>query len=356
MSSQDSFSVGFVTSENPHSLMHMRTLEVLPEVESVHVCHLGGGDRDGIRQASSKIATETERLDALLEQDVDALLVSVRNDECPEVLDAAVEAGKSALFEKPGALTAERLRGIADAARSKNLTMGTMLTSRNNPVMLDVKRSVEGGALGDIMAVEARQVTSQVRYRDPSFWLFDKAKAGSGILSWLGCHQIDGLCYLLGDSIESVAAMVATKNPFPIDVEDTACLVLRFSSGVIGTLHAGYHLVGSASGYSGARYDAFMALRGTEGYIRIPLSERGGYSLHSTAEGWVSGGVRDYSFKPSDSPAYGGVAGEEFVRQFLFASETGAPAIAPIESMVHVLEVIEAAIESSETGRTVSVG
>ena len=48
--------------------MHMRTLEALPEVETVHVCHLGGGDRDTIRQASSKIASETERLEELLQQ------------------------------------------------------------------------------------------------------------------------------------------------------------------------------------------------------------------------------------------------------------------------------------------------
>ena len=211
--------------------MHMRTLEALPEVETVHVCHLGGGDRDTIRQASSKIASENDRLEDLLERDVDALLVSVRNDECPAALDAAVDAGKPALFEKPGALTAERLRGIAEAASSKGLTMGTMLTFRNDPVILDVKQAVDGAALGEVMAVEARQVTSQVRYRDPTFWLFDKAKAGSGILSWLGCHHIDALCYLLDDRIESVAAMVDTKNPFPIDVEDTACLVLKFKSG-----------------------------------------------------------------------------------------------------------------------------
>ena len=356
MSTQDRFSVGFVTSENPHSLMHMRSLEVLPEVECVHVCHVGGGDRDGIRQASSKIASETEQLDEMLMNDVDALIVSVRNDECPAVLEAAVAAGKSALFEKPGALTAGRLRGIAEAAGGKNLTMGTMLTFRNDPVILDVRRAVDGGALGEVMAVEARQVTSQVRYRDPNFWLFDKSKAGSGILSWLGCHHIDALCYLLSDRVESVAAMVDTKNPFPIDVEDTACLVLKFKSGALGTVHAGYHLVGSSSGYSGARYDAFMALRGTEGYVRIPLSERGGYSLNSIADGWASGGVRDYSFSLPSSPAYGGVAGEEFVRQFLHASRDGSPALAPIEAMVHVLDVIEAAIESSATGRTVTVG
>lgn len=355
MQSKRSFSVGYVFSDNPHSLMHARTLEALPEVDAVHLCRLGQGNMEDIEKQTAKTATRTDRLDELLRRDIDALMVSVRNDECPPVLDAAVDAGKPALFEKPGALTAGRLQSIADAARKKNLTMGTVLTFRNDPVILDVKRAIRDGALGDVMAVESRQVTSQVRYRDPTFWLFDKAKAGSGILSWLGCHHIDALCYLLDSRIESVAAMLDTKNPFPIDVEDTACLLMKFSNGVIGTMHAGYHLVGSSAGYSGAAYDAFLAVRGTDGSARIPLSERGGYSVNSIADGWASGGERHHAFTLPESPAYGGVAGEEFVRQFLIASRDGSPALAPIESIVHVLHVIEAAIEASASNRTVEV-
>ena len=355
MQSKRSFSVGYVFSDNPHSLMHARTLEALPEVDAVHLCRLGQGNMEEIEKQTAKTATRTDRLDELLRRDIDALMVSVRNDECPPVLDAAVDAGKPALFEKPGALTAGRLQSIADAARKKNLTMGTVLTFRNDPVILDVKRAIRDGALGDVMAVESRQVTSQVRYRDPTFWLFDKAKAGSGILSWLGCHHIDALCYLLDSRIESVAAMLDTKNPFPIDVEDTACLLMKFSNGVIGTMHAGYHLVGSSAGYSGAAYDAFLAVRGTDGSARIPLSERGGYSLNSIADGWAAGGERHHAFTLPESPAYGGVAGEEFVRQFLIASRDGSPALAPIESIVHVLHVIEAAIEASASNRTVDV-
>ena len=355
MPSKRSFSVGYVFSDNPHSLMHARTLEALPEVDAVHLCRLGRGNMEEVEKQTAKTATRTDRLDELLRRDVDALMVSVRNDECPPVLDAAVDAGKPALFEKPGALTAGRLQSIADAARKKNLTMGTVLTFRNDPVILDVKRAIRDGALGDVMAVESRQVTSQVRYRDPTFWLFDKAKAGSGILSWLGCHHIDALCYLLDSRIESVAAMLDTKNPFPIDVEDTACLLMKFSNGVIGTMHAGYHLVGSSAGYSGAAYDAFLAVRGTDGSARIPLSERGGYSVNSIADGWAAGGERHHAFTLPESPAYGGVAGEEFVRQFLVASRDGSPALAPIESIVHVLHVIEAAIEASASNRTVDV-
>ena len=42
---------------------------------------------------------------------VDALVVCVRNDLCPALLEAAVEAGLPVIFEKPGALRAADLPG-----------------------------------------------------------------------------------------------------------------------------------------------------------------------------------------------------------------------------------------------------
>ncbi|MDP6504937.1 MAG: hypothetical protein QF886_15060, partial [Planctomycetota bacterium] len=47
-------------------------------------------------------------------------------------------------------------------------------------------RMLQGGAFGDLWAVEARVLTSQLRYRRPdTSWLFRSEYAGSGILSWL---------------------------------------------------------------------------------------------------------------------------------------------------------------------------
>ena len=262
---------------------------------------------------------------------------------------------KPVLFEKPGALRAADLRRIADLARDRGLTMGTMFQNRWNPASQEARQAVRDGALGRVMAVEARMVTSQVRYRNPDHWLFGRATAGSGILSWLGCHYLDLLCYLLDDRVEEVTAMVAQQNPEDIEVEDTACLVMRFSSAVLGTLHAGYHLPGSMAGYAGASYDSFIGLRGTDGYIRLPRSEHNAYTVFSIAPGWAAGGKRERQFDLLPSPAYGGVAGEDFVTAFLEASRTGAPAPTPIEAMVHVLEIIEAALESAAAGRAVRI-
>ena len=47
--------------------------------------------------------------------------------------------------------------------------------------------------------------------------------------------------------------------------------------------------------------------------------------------------------------------GEEFVLGHLTASRTGGEAPTSIDDAVHVLEVIDAALESSATGRTIKI-
>lgn len=284
------FVVGLVSSPHPHSEFHMKTLEVLQEVEAIHLCGLEGEDLEALAAESTKVRSCTGDLGELLKRpNLDSVLVCVRNDLCPEVLEAAIAAGTPVLFEKPGALRASDLERVADHAKGRGVTAGAFYQSRWSPATQEVRKALRDGALGQIMAVEARMVTSQVRYRDPSHWLFGHDTAGSGILSWLACHYIDQLCYLLDDRIVEVAAMTGRRNPEPIEVEDTACVALRFAGGVLGTLHAGYHLPGSRPGYVGAAFDTFLALRGTEGYARLSFSG-GEYTLYSMAEGWAKGG------------------------------------------------------------------
>ncbi|MBI3970875.1 MAG: Gfo/Idh/MocA family oxidoreductase [Chloroflexi bacterium] len=350
------FHVGVIVSPHPHAAGHLRTLDALPAVEGIHLCAVEGADAGALAGNSPKLRSTTERIDDLLAQpEIDAAIVCVRNDLCPGILEAAVTAGKAALFEKPGALRAADLRRIAALGRDRGVPLGTMFQWRGHPIIHEVRQALGGGALGRVMAVEARMVTSQVRYRDPSHWLFRRDTAGSGILSWLACHYLDLLCFLLGERITEVAALVGQQNPEQIEVEDTACVAFRFQSGILGTLHAGYLLVGSRSGYSGATYDTFIGLRGTDGYVRLPLSEAMSYTLVSEAPGWAAGGRRERSFELPKSPAYGGRAGEFFVLDFLRAARTGGTPPAPIDAAVHVLEIVEAILESSATGRLVTV-
>ena len=76
----------------------------------------------------------------------------------------------------------------------------------------------------------------------------------------------------------------------------------------------------------------------------------------SISPDWESGGLRqiDYNNMPH-SEAYGDVGGRNFVSDFLTAAIEKRPAKVTIDDAVHVLEVIDAAIESSSTGRTIDL-
>ena len=98
------------------------------------------------------------------------------------------------------------------------------------------------GAIGRLLSVELRMVTTQVGMRNPESWLFDREQAGGGILAWLACHWLDAFRYVTGEDIVRVQAEVATLGGEAIDVEDTAVLAFRTSGGAVGSLHVGYLL------------------------------------------------------------------------------------------------------------------
>ena len=347
--------VGFIFSaQHGHAKGHMRTLNELADVRDIHVCAIAEGELEELAGMSSKVRTTTRSMDELLRRDdLDALVVCVRNDLGPGVLQAGLDAGLPSIFEKPVALSADHLRPVAEAARKKGITIGNFLQWRGQPEIQEIRQARIDGALGRVMAVEARMVTSQARYRRPSNWMFQKETAGSGILGWLGCHFLDMMIYTMGDTVVEVIAMCANQAGEKITVEDTALLVMKYASGTLGTLHTGY-LLPKYPGSGGD--DNFLALRGTEGYARLPLDGEGSrFDLLSVAPGWAAGGLRRRSFEPPQSPFYGGTSGEVFLLDFLNAARAGEPARSPIEAMVHVLEIIDAALQSSETGRAVRI-
>ncbi len=339
-------------------------LDQIAEVESIHVC--AATDLVSVEEMAAESARVVGRytdVAALLERtDLDAVIVCARPDHAPAILEQVVGAGLPVLYDKPAATRASDLRRVAALARQKGVTAGAMLQWRYHPMTLSLKRALADHALGDIMAIEAKLLNGLLLYRDTSTYLFDPQTAGHGILSWLGCHCLDLVLYLMEERVIEVMAMVGNLSPQKVAVEDTGFLILRFESGKMGTFQAGYHLRGDK-----ATYDFYIGMRGTEGHATLPLIEpqgaagqsqadpSGTYTLFSEARRWNTGGARQEHFAIPYAPAYGGIMAEELYRDFFAAAQSGAPAPAPIEDSVHMLEIIEAAKESSATRRAVSI-
>ena len=227
-----------VASSHGHEDGHILVWDKLPEVEAVHVCTIADeADLESISALSSKVASKSRDLSDLLSKPLDAVGVCVRPDLGPPTLRTIVDAGVPVLFDKPASTSAAGMREVAELAASKGVTAGAMFQWRYSAPVLEAKRALEKGGLGELWAVEIRMLTSQLRYRRPrTSYLFRSEYAGSGILSWLGCHLLDSLNFITGDRIVEVTAMTGNQNPEPVDVEDTAMVAFRMAGGAMGPL------------------------------------------------------------------------------------------------------------------------
>jgi len=341
---------------HPHTEMYLETLEALDEVGSVVLVDPDEGARTAASGQTSKVRGSYAELGAALEHPaVTHVLVALPNDRTPAALVQAIEAGKSVFTEKPAARSAAEFDVVVAALRRRPVPFCIAYLNRGSPQVLQARDLYRSGAIGRLLSVELRMVTTQVAMRNPGSWLFRQESAGGGVLAWLGCHWLDALRFVTGEDIVRVQAELATLGGEAIDVEDAAVLSFRMSGGAIGSMHAGYLLAVGNPGYRGAGHDITMILRGTSGAIRYA---GGRYEapllLESVAPGWRGASQRSYEFTAPPSPGYGGLAGLDFFRAFLTARPGDATPADAVDAL-RLLEVLDAIYAAAASGHAVDV-
>jgi predicted dehydrogenase len=152
----------------------------------------------------------------------------------------AIQAGKHVHVEKPLCLNAdelERIKKVYETAKDRQLLVGfnrrfaphvekihSLVSSRNSPLCMT-------------WLINAGYIPSNV-------WVQDKAVGGGRIIGE-GCHWMDVMRYVAGESIVSVSATMVGSSPDGGVCDDKISITLKLSGGSIGTLH--YFANGSKS-------------------------------------------------------------------------------------------------------------
>jgi len=336
--------------KHPHTRLHLKTLQASPAVSGILLFDpdpeagapfLGGHKIDGTFSEWNQIAN----------QEFEVGIADYPTAENETLCFRLIRHGVHVLSEKPIARSSETLTSLVLAAKESDVILGVLYVNRLHPAALEARHLLQEGAIGRITGCEARIITTQVRSRDPGHWLFSKAYAGGGILSWLGCHYIDLLCHLLDDEIREVAALTDTLSGEEIDVEDVASLSFRFAGGALGSLQAGYQLSTGRDGYESPGYDSEIVFRGTEGSIRWDPSEKP--PVLRISQRGMPPIAKAVPLEPAEG--YGGSYGQAFLEAFIESIHTEAAPPATGEDALRIARVVEAAYESSSTARRVVV-
>lgn len=190
------------------------------------------------RQFDVKVMANLE--DALdLKPDV-ALITTPNSSHVPLALQSACQ-GCHLFVEKP---LSDRLEGVdqlLNLVNKKNLVTLVGCNMRFHPGLLMVKKLVEDGTIGSVVAVRAeggQYLPDWHPWEDYRRGYSARIDLGGGIILD-GIHELDYARWMFGE-IETVACFAGKMTHLEIETEDTAAILLRFANGTIGEIHLDY--------------------------------------------------------------------------------------------------------------------
>jgi predicted dehydrogenase len=145
--------------------------------------------------------------------EVDAIYIGLPNNAHAEWIRAAVVAGKHVLCEKPIALTAAELDGVAELATRNGVIVQEALMVWTHPRWLRVRELVRQGRVGDVQAVQGR---FGFMSRDPNN-LRNRADLGGGGLLDLGVYLVGMARFVLEREPRRALAFVDRDPVFKTD-------------------------------------------------------------------------------------------------------------------------------------------
>jgi len=176
----------------------------------------------------------------LKDEKVEAIVIATPSFTKPELVTAALEAGKSVYCEKPLCVNLEDADNLVQAAEKSDVTFQMGFQRRFDPTLMRVREAVRTGILGRILLITSRT-------RDPpgsiASWE-DDPKLSGGIFNDTCSHDFDILRWISGVEMNSVFAVgKSTMMPSRARVGnyDTVVVSFELSNYAIGHVDSCAH-------------------------------------------------------------------------------------------------------------------
>jgi predicted dehydrogenase len=316
-------------------------------VELVSACDIIP-ERAKARAEKFKIPNQYPHIDKLLAGAAFDLLVNLTDMQEHERLNLqAVEAGKHVWSEKPLANSLQAGQGLLQRATERGVKVWGAPAMVVSPQFAFMAKTLNSGVLGRLAAAHA-----EYGHTGPDWSAFFYEKGG-GSLPDLGVYNLTTLTGLLGPG-KAVTAMTSVVTPtrnirgkgtIKVVAEDNAMVLIDHGNGLISHTQSGFNYF-NPHGHDGSKEQRHtISIVGKTGYVGLV-----GYD-------WEPQGV-DVATEKEPVFKRHVTLKSDFVWQMgaSLAAEslsTGKDLLITPEHALHVLEVMQAARESQETGRRI---
>lgn len=289
---------------------------------------------------------------------IDAMLAGVPFDMMVTTTDMQVHgelnkkallAGKHVWSEKPMANTYAEGKALLDLAKSKGLRIWGAPAVVNSPQFVFMSKAIQEGKIGRVASAHG-----QYGHTGPDWSAFFYEKGG-GSMPDLGVYNMATLTGLLGPA-KSVMAMLSIVTPertvedkgkIKVEAEDNAHILLEHDNNVLSHVMCGFNFF-DPHGHVASKQDLHsIQVYGSKGNMRLI-----GYDWETNGVVLDNSETEPAKLLSTDKGGYEWQEGARVVGESIIK---GTEPRINVEHALHVLEIIEAARKSQETGMRIQL-
>lgn len=173
--------------------------------------------------------------------------------------EAALNAGKHVMCEKPLAMNSRETAHLVDVARREKRAAAVAHNLRYYPMCQEARALVQRGAIGEPRIIHGSYLQDWLLYSSDWNWRLDPALSGSmRVVADIGTHWLDMATWITGRRVTELCADLATIVPVrerprgpvetfqerrgtdfervKIDTDDYASVLLHFEGGLRGAM------------------------------------------------------------------------------------------------------------------------
>ncbi len=325
------------------SRRHLPDIVKHPEAQLAAICRR---DPEALEKLQAHFHPEQIYTDwrVMLEEcQLDAIVIATPHNLHYEQALAALDRGLHVLMEKPMTVKSSEAHALCKLAREQNRVLAVALNPPYWSHCHRIRGAIQSGRLGEVESIgyfwtgNAGIVFGRVPLPEdlpgivpPTMFRTDPEQNGGGYLIDGGSHLVSEILWVTGMRVASVSCQM---DSLPVD--NRAGLVLGLENGSFATIAT----IGD-SRHKDRRVRNTIGC--SDGTITVE-----GFDFLTTIQ---PEGGEPQSFSESDLPPVHGP-----VENFIDAIQGHGEVLSPGEHGAHVVEVIEAAYRSAETGKTIEI-
>jgi predicted dehydrogenase len=352
--------VGASASRGFASIAHIPALRALPQFEIIAVCTARQETAEAAARHYGVPLAFSDPEQLARHPDIDLVTVSVKvPDHYPPVMEA-IAAGKHVYCEWPLGRNTEEAGQMLKAAQQRGIRHVVGLQGQMSPAINYVKDLVADGYVGRVLTATMIGCAPNWRASIDRAYQTDRAN-GANLLTITGGHQIDALCYCLGEFRDLAAFAVSQRDSIPVD--STGEVVPKdvpdqlVVSGIVGDgAVVSFQIRGGMN-----RGTAFLfEIHGDKGDLAVTATTRDSMQRQKLTVRGAQGGAKElaelpipakYRWVPEGMPTDSPYNVAHLYRRLAESIREGQPATPGFDAAVVRHRLLDAIVRASESGQ-----